>query len=152
MLGRGLTDDRHSRALDAYSLTNNSGELWALDEAFLWLRDESVDDKSVSVTLVYDSEVARGLVTEPWAPQSHLRIVSLLRDRSVEACNSRLITWVHVRGHGSHLMKEPIASVKPVDRASLVFVLQPWVYSIRVDEPELAVERCRWCPGEFFLP
>ena len=35
---------------------------WALVEAFLWLRDESGDDKSVSVTFVYDSEVAKGLV------------------------------------------------------------------------------------------
>ena len=58
--GEVLTDDRDPKALGADSLTNNSGELWALAEAFLWLRDESGDDKSVSVTLVYDSEVAKG--------------------------------------------------------------------------------------------
>ena len=52
--GEVLTDDRDPRALGADSLTNNSGELWALAEAFLWLRDESGDDKSVSVTLIYD--------------------------------------------------------------------------------------------------
>ena len=73
--GEVLTDDRDPRALGADSLTNNSGELWALAEAFLWLRDESGDDKSVSVTLTYDSEVAKGLVTESWAPQSHLKLV-----------------------------------------------------------------------------
>ena len=55
--GEVLTDDRDPRALGADSLTNNSGELWPLAEAFLWLRDES-GDKSVSVTFVYDSEVA----------------------------------------------------------------------------------------------
>ena len=64
------------------------------------MRDESGDDKSVSVTFVYDSEVAKGLVTEPWAPQSHLKLVSLLRDLYVEACDSRLVTWIHVRSHG----------------------------------------------------
>ena len=95
------------------------GELWALAEAFFWLRDESGDDKNVSVTLIYDSEVAKGLVTEPWAPQSHLKLVSLLRDLYVEACDSRAVSWVHVRSHGrkpipqsnifSPLMKEPIA-------------------------------------------
>ena len=100
--GEVLTDDRDPRALGADSLTNNSGELWALAEALLWLRDESGDDKSVSGTLVYDSEVAKGLVTEPWAPQSHLKLVSLLRDLYVEACDSRLITWVHVRTLRSH--------------------------------------------------
>ena len=39
--GEVLTDDRDPRALGADSLSNNSGELWALAEAFLWLRDES---------------------------------------------------------------------------------------------------------------
>ena len=33
--GEVLTDDRDPRALGADSLTNNSGELWALAEAFL---------------------------------------------------------------------------------------------------------------------
>ena len=61
---RFLTDDRDPRALGADSLTNNSGELWALAEAFLWLRDESGDDKSVSVTLIYDSEVAKSRRTK----------------------------------------------------------------------------------------
>ena len=64
------------------------------------MRDESGDDKSVSVSLVYDSEAAKGLVTKSWGPQSPLTLVSLLRDLYVEACYSRLITWVHVRSHG----------------------------------------------------
>ena len=64
------------------------------------MRDESGDDKSLSVTLAYDSEVAKGLVAEPWVPQSHLRLVSLLRDLYVEAGDSRLVTWIHVRSHG----------------------------------------------------
>ena len=38
-----VTDDREPRALGADSLTTNSGELWVLAEAFLWLRDESGD-------------------------------------------------------------------------------------------------------------
>ena len=78
--GEALTADRDARALGADSLTNNSGELW--------LRDESGDDKPVSVGLVYDSEDAKGLVTEPWALQSRPRLVSLCRDLYVEACKS----------------------------------------------------------------
>ena len=95
-----ILTDRDPRALGADSLTNNSGELWALAEALLWLRDESGDDKSASMTLHYDSEVAKGLVTEPWAPQSHLKLVSLLKDLYIEACDSRSVSWVHVRSHG----------------------------------------------------
>ena len=81
-------------------LTNNAAELWALAEAFLWLRDESGDNKSVPVTLVYDSEVAKGLTTEPWAPMAQTILVGLLRDLYVEASDSRSITWIHVKSHG----------------------------------------------------
>ena len=69
--GEVLVDDKNTRALGAESLTNNAAELWALAEAFLWLRDDSGDNKSIPVTLVYDSEVAKGLPTEPWAPMGH---------------------------------------------------------------------------------
>ena len=93
--GEVLVDDRDPESLGADSLTNNAGELWALAEAFLWLRDEAGDDRSVPVPLVYDSEVAKpaakGLITELWALQSHLKLVALLRDLYAEACDSRVV-------------------------------------------------------------
>ena len=98
--GEVLVDDKDPRALGAESLTNNAAELWALAEAFLWLRDESGDNKSIPITLVYDSEVAKGLTTEPWAPMAHSTLVGLLRDLYVEVSDSRSITWIHVRSHG----------------------------------------------------
>ena len=117
-----MIDDRGPRALGADSLTNNSGELWAL---------------AVSVTLVYGSEVAKGLVTEPWAPQSHLRLVSLRRDLYFDACASRLITWVHVRIHGRethpakpHLLPLNEGADRLAERGRSgdpCFVLQCWV-------------------------
>ena len=104
-----------------------------LAEVFLWLRDESGDDKSVAVTFVYDSEVAKGLVTKPWAPQSHLKLSFLLRDLYLETCHSRLVTWVRVTSLGamvgkpipqsnifSHSMKEPIALLNGVVLGNLV--------------------------------
>ena len=42
--GEVLTDDRDPRALGADSLTNNSGELWVLAEAFLGRRQVSCGD------------------------------------------------------------------------------------------------------------
>ena len=53
-------------------------------------------DRSFPLTLVYDSEVARGL---KWNPGLHNRtsIVALLKDLYVEACDSRVISWAHVR-------------------------------------------------------
>ena len=124
--GEVLVDNQDPRALGAESLTNNAAELWALAEAFLWLRDESGDDKSVPVTLVYDSEVARGLTTEPWAPHSHVGLVALLRDLFFEACDSRSVTWVHVRSHGRETDPAKQRLLPLNDRAD-------------------RLERCRWC-------
>ena len=150
-----LVDDKDPRALGAESLTNNAAELWALAEAFLWLRDESGDNKSIPVTLVYDSEVAKGLTTEPWAPMAHSTLVGLLRDLYVEASDSRSITWIHVRSHGreqdpskQHLLPLNERADRLAERGRSgdpCFNLRRWVYTIGIDEPELAVERCRWC-------
>ena len=38
--------------------------------------------------------------TEPWAPQSHLKLVALLRGLYVGACDSRVFSWVRVKSHG----------------------------------------------------
>ena len=94
-------------------------------------------------------------MTEPWAPQSHPRLVSLLRDLYVEACDSRVVSWVHVRSHGretdpakQHLLPLNERADRLAERGRSgepCFVLQRWVYTIGVDEPELSVERCRWC-------
>ena len=98
--GEVLLDERDPRALGADSLSNNAGELWAIAEALLWLKHESNDSGRVPVTFVYDSEVAKGLITEPWAPHSHLKLVALLRDLFWGMIDTRLITWIHVRSHG----------------------------------------------------
>ena len=36
--------------------------------------------RSIPMTLVYESGVAKGLTTEPWAPMAHSTLVGLLRD------------------------------------------------------------------------
>ena len=119
-----MTDDRDPRALGTDSLTNNSGELRALAEAFVWL--------------------AKSLVTEPWAPQSHLKLVSLLRDLYMEACDCRVVSWVHVRSHGretdpakQHLLPLNERADRLAERGRSgepCFVLQRWVSTIGIDE------------------
>ena len=153
--GEVLLDERDPRVLGADSLSNNAGELWALAEALLWLKNESGDSGRVPVILVYDSEVARGLVTEPWAPHSHLQLVALLRDLYWAMVDQRSITWIHVRSHGRE--RDPskqqfLPLNEQADRlaergrsGTPCFVLKRWVYIIGDDEPELAVERCRFC-------
>ena len=62
-------------------------------------KKESHDSGRVPVTFVYESEVAKGLVTELWAPHSHLKLVAMLRDLFWETIDRPSITWVHVRNH-----------------------------------------------------
>ena len=73
----------------------------------------------------------------------------------IEACDSRAVSWVHVRSHGretdpakQHLLPLNERADRLAERGRSgepCFVLQGWVYTIGVDEPELSVERCRWC-------
>ena len=157
--GEVLLDERDPRALGADSLSNNAGELWAIAEALLWLKNESNDSGRVPVTFVYDSEVAKGLITEPWAPHSHLKLVALLRDLFWGMIDTRSITWIHVRSHGRENDPEKQHLLPLNERADRLaergrsgipcFSLRRWVYTIGEDEPELAVERCRFCKRIF---
>ena len=100
-------------------------------------------------------------MTEPWAPHSHLRLVALLRDLFWELVDLRTVTWIHVRSHGRendphkrHLLPLNERADRLAERGrsgAPCFVLRRWVYTIGEDEPELAVERCRFCRRIFFL-
>ena len=72
LYGPVTVDKKDHRWLGAEVATNSTGELMALMEAMLWLRDEAPDDGHTPALLVYDSEYAadaiRG-VTEP--PKKH---------------------------------------------------------------------------------
>ena len=71
------------------------------------------------------------------------------------------VSWVHVRSHGretdpakQHLLPLNERADRLAERGRSgepCFVLQRWVYTVGIDEPELAVERCRWC-RRIFLP
>ena len=86
---------------------------------------------------------------------NHLALVSLLRDLFIEASDSRRITWVYVRSHGrvNNPAQQPFLPLNGrADRLAErgrtgepCFALRRWVYTVGEDEPELAVERCRWC-------
>ena len=159
--GEVLLDERDPRTLGAESPSNNAGELWAIAEALLWLKHQSDDSGTVPVTLVYDSEVAKGLVTEPWAPQSHIKLVALLRDLFWEEIDRRSITCVHVKSNGRE--RDPSNSICFLCLSGRIgwplaergrsgipcFVLRRWVYTIGEDEPEFAVEKCGFCKRIF---
>ena len=63
-------DKEDQRFLGAEQASNNTGELTAIAEALIWLRDECPGPKSVPAEIIYDSRYAADLtlgVTEPHA-------------------------------------------------------------------------------------
>ena len=112
--GEVLVDDRDPRALGVDSLTNNAGELWAIAELFCGLGMSPGMIALFRLPWYMVPEVARGLITEPWAPQSHLKLIALLRDLYVELCDSRVVQWVHVRSHGRE--KDPTSTYEAFGR------------------------------------
>ena len=67
----------------------------------------------------------------------------------------RTVTWIHASSHGrehdpakQHLLHLNERADRLAERGrsgAPRFVLKRWVYTIGEDEPELAVERCRFC-------
>jgi ribonuclease HI len=65
-------DKEDQRFLGAEQASNNTGELSAIAEALMWLRDECPGPASVPAELIYDSKYAADLtlgVSEPHANQ-----------------------------------------------------------------------------------
>ena len=70
-----------------------------------------------------------------------------------------MITWIHVRSHGrendpdkQHLLPLNERADRLAERgrsSTPCFTLRRWVYTTGEDEPELAVERCRFCKRLF---
>eukprot|EP00971_Amphidinium_carterae_P001250 24692-Amphidinium_carterae.1 len=95
-----IVNETDPRWLGAEEQTNNTAEVTAIIEALLWLRDESRDTGFVPLTIVTDSEYARGFLLQPWDPRTNTVLVRRMRDEFFRAADHRHICCVHVRSYG----------------------------------------------------
>jgi ribonuclease HI len=79
--------------------TNNTGEIFGIGQALMWLRD--VDEATgIPAIMLFDSCYAANMVTGRWQPNANIALVEWARKllADVEA-TGRMVHWVHVKGH-----------------------------------------------------
>ena len=104
--GPVVTQQWDHRWLGARAKTNNTGELSAIGEAMMWLRDEAPDDGKVPVLFRYDSEYAAGLAQSRYEPKTNEELARQVAMITTEVMEKRVIVWEHVYGHTGALDNE----------------------------------------------
>jgi ribonuclease HI len=97
--GPVVVDSQDHRYLGAAIKSNNTGELLAIAEVLLWLLDEAPDDRTVPVTIYFDSQYAGNsaqLLQGGTANGALRRQVEELVGRVEQ---TRTLTWRWVKGH-----------------------------------------------------
>lgn len=92
--------------MGARESTNNTGELMAIGEAMIWLRDEAPDNGTTPVTLRFDSYYAANMAQGIWDPKSNEELVAQVRKLTMDVEAKRVILWEHVYGHTGALDNE----------------------------------------------
>jgi len=98
LFGPVVTDDTSPLSLGALGGSNNTGELSAMGEALLWLRDEA-PDKCAPAVLHYDSEYAANIVLGRNKAHKNVELASKLQELCTEVQAQRPLHLLHVKGH-----------------------------------------------------
>ena len=93
--------DPGSDFFGASALTNNTGELTGLLQAFQWLISYGCGRQC---TLMYDSEYAYGMVTGAWQARSNYSLVISARDLFRRVSN--YVSFIHIDSHTGNLLNE----------------------------------------------
>ncbi len=87
----------------AQDATNNTAELSALAELFLWLLSEAPDGGSVLVHIRFDSFYAANIAQGIWDPKANEVLSARVRALALLVEERRTLSWEHVYGHtGAH--------------------------------------------------
>eukprot|EP00973_Karenia_brevis_P070211 9758431-Karenia_brevis.AAC.1 len=98
-----VTAPWHPQWVGARERTNNTGELTAVIEAMMWLRDEAPDNGDIPVLFRFDSYYAANIAQGIWEPKSNEELAEKAREITSIVEGKRQITWQHVYGHsGEH--------------------------------------------------
>ena len=85
--------------LGAEEATNNTGELTAMMEAMIWMKEEAPDGKNVPVTIKFDSEYAAGIIRGIMQPKTNKELASKGLEIYRDLEQTREIKWEWVKGH-----------------------------------------------------
>lgn len=99
LYGPVVTDRDSPLSLGAEVGSNNTGELSALGEAMLWLRDEAPGSKTLPAAVHYDSQYAANIATGRNRAHKNLELASTVQRLYAEIKQQRPLSLVYVKGH-----------------------------------------------------
>ncbi|CAK9058747.1 unnamed protein product [Durusdinium trenchii] len=98
LFGPVVTEAVSPLSLGAMCGSNNTGELSAMAEALLWLRDECPEERTPAV-LHYDSEYVANIVLGRNRAHKNVELAQKLQGLYAEVQASRPVRLSHVKGH-----------------------------------------------------
>ena len=94
-------DKEDQRFLGAEQASNNTGELTAIAEALIWLRDECPGPKSVPAEIIYDSRYAADLTLGVTEPHANHELAQQCHSLYRQVSRSRPLSFKWVKGHSN---------------------------------------------------
>lgn len=104
LYGPVVKDPKSHLFLGAEVGSNNTGELTAVGEALLWLRDEAQD--SLPAMLHYDSQYAGEITTGMKRAEKNKRLAEKVQGLYKEVRGQRSVSLIHVKGHSGNPCNE----------------------------------------------
>lgn len=99
LYGPVVTDPRSHLSLGAEVGSNNTGELSAIGEALLWLRDEAPGPRSLPAVVFYDSQYAANIATRRHVAHKNLLLARTVQGLCDEVRRQRPLKMTYVKGH-----------------------------------------------------
>lgn len=102
LYGPVVIDNASPLSLGAEVGSNNTGELSAIGEALLWLRDEAPSPRSAPAVIHYDSEYAANITTRRNRAHKNQDLAAKVSALWDEVGMQRALELVHVKGHSGN--------------------------------------------------
>ena len=84
--------------------SNNTGELQAIGEALLWLRDYETTKRDA--TILSDSMYAMKTIMGEWQARKNVRLVKEVSRVLLDVRKERKVEFEHVKGHSNHVWND----------------------------------------------
>ena len=100
LYGPVVTNTRSQYYLGAKVKTNNTAELSAVAEAFLYVQHNPLPCRQI--TVLYDSKYAANMIRGTWTPRHNRALINTCQELYQQIRQIYQISWKWIRGHTHH--------------------------------------------------